>query len=256
MATVLWINFLAILTLATVVWLLSLWKRDASIADPAWGFGFVAIGCITYFQSPEATDRSRVLLGLTSLWGLRLGGYLLWRNRHHGEDRRYQEMRTHHGPQFWWRSWFTVFGLQAVLLWWIAFPIQRGIYQSAAPLGPLDFFCVSLWLWGFLWETVGDWQLTRFQSDPRNRGQVLSTGLWRYTRHPNYYGDFCVWWGLYGLAAFGGAWTTFLSPLTMSLLLLYVSGVRLTEQTITSRRPEYAEYQRRTNAFFPGPPRN
>ncbi len=255
MAATVFVNLFWILALATAVWIFSLWKRDASIADPAWGLGFVVIAWLTAMRLPAVEDRGKLLLALTTIWGLRLGGYLLWRNRQHGEDRRYQAMRQHHGKHFWWRSWFTVFGLQAILLWWIAFPLQWGIASSADPLTAVDGIFVALWFWGFAWEAIGDWQLTRFQADSMNRGKVLNTGLWRYTRHPNYYGDFCVWWGIFGLAAMGGAWHTVLSPVTMSLLLLYVSGVRLTEQTIKTRRPEYAEYQRQTNAFFPGPPR-
>lgn len=248
-------TLIGLLILATVVWLVSLVRRDASLADPAWGFGFPAMAGLAWSGSPDPGSRGQLLLLLTSLWGCRLGIYLLWRNLGHGEDRRYRVMREHHGPAFWWRSWFTVFALQAVLLWWVGLPVQVAIQQGGDLFRPSDLLFLPLWCFGLFWESVSDWQLARFQADPANAGRVLDRGLWRYSRHPNYFGDFCVWWALYGLAGPAGAWWTLLSPISMTLLLLFVSGVRLTESTIQSRRPEYAEYQRRTNAFFPGPPR-
>lgn len=249
-------NLIWLIGLASLLWLVSIWRRDASIADPAWGTGFVIVAWITWWQTTDHTTRSTLLVVMTTLWGLRLSLFLLIRNRSHGEDRRYREMRNYHGPGFWWRSWFTVFALQALLLWWIAFPIQFGIGSPGPALTAIDWVAIGLWAFGLLWETAADWQLARFQSDPANQGQVLDRGLWRFSRHPNYFGDFCVWWGIFAVAALGGAWFTVLSPIAMSWLLMYVSGVRLTESTIGTRRPRYAEYQRRTNAFFPGPPRS
>ena len=193
---------------------------------------------------------------LTVLWGLRLSMYLLWRNWGHGEDRRYQAMRAHQGQRFWWLSLLTVFWLQAAILWFVSLPVQvTAVTDDAGPIGWLDAIGGALFLVGFGFETVGDWQLARFKRDPANRGQVMDRGLWRYTRHPNYFGDACVWWGLFLIAACGGAWWTILSPVVMTTLLLKVSGVSLLEKSITERRPEYAAYQARTNAFFPGPPR-
>jgi steroid 5-alpha reductase family enzyme len=165
-------------------------------------------------------------------------------------------MRENHGPQFWWVSLFTVFLLQAVILWFVSMPLQVAAVKGAShSLGGLDAAGIVAWCLGFVFESIGDWQLARFKADPASAGKVLDRGLWRYTRHPNYFGDFCVWWGLYAIAAAGGAWWTIGSPLVMSFLLLKVSGVSLLESTIVDRRPEYAEYQARTNAFFPGPPR-
>jgi steroid 5-alpha reductase family enzyme len=153
-------------------------------------------------------------------------------------------------------SLFTVFLLQGAFLWLISLPLQvAAVTGAAAPLGWLDAIGAALWLTGFVFESVGDWQLARFRSHPGSAGRVLDSGLWRYTRHPNYFGDFCVWWGLYLIAAAGGAGWTIASPLVMSVLLMRISGVTLLEATMNERRPEYAAYQRRTNAFFPGPPR-
>jgi steroid 5-alpha reductase family enzyme len=179
---------------------------------------------------------------------------LLCRNWGHGEDRRYAAMRSSYGGRFWWVSLFTVFLLQAIILWFVSLPIQlAAALNRSTTLGIVDALGTTLWLVGIIFETVGDWQLARFKRDPGNCGMVLNRGLWRYTRHPNYFGDFCAWWGLYLIAAAGGAWMTVFSPLLMSYLLLKVSGVRLLERTIADRRPDYVAYIARTNAFFPGP---
>jgi steroid 5-alpha reductase family enzyme len=166
-------------------------------------------------------------------------------------------MRDYHGPRFWWVSLFTVFMLQALILWFVSLPIQvaAAVGNEIQPLGWLDALGVVLWGIGFTFEAVGDWQLARFKADPRNAGKVMARGLWKFTRHPNYFGDCCVWWAIYLIAAAGGAWWTIASPLLMTVLLLRVSGVTLLEKTIVERRPDYADYQARTNAFFPGSPR-
>jgi steroid 5-alpha reductase family enzyme len=149
---------------------------------------------------------------------------------------------------------YLVFGLQAVMAWIIALPLL-GAVVSDGPLGAADWVGVVLWLVGFYFEAAGDWQLVRFKADEANRGRVMDRGLWGLTRHPNYFGEFCMWWGLYVMAAAAGAWWSIVGPMLMSFLLLRVSGVTLLERDIGDRRPQYAEYRRRTNAFFPGPPR-
>jgi steroid 5-alpha reductase family enzyme len=172
-----------------------------------------------------------------------------------GEDARYRQMREYFGPRFWLLSLPVVFWLQAVLTIVVSLPLVGGQFSSRS-FWWLDGAGALVWLVGLLFESIGDWQLSRFKANPANRGKVLDQGLWRYTRHPNYFGDFLVWWGLFLVAAAGGAWWTVVGPLVMSWLLIRVSGVTLLEKTITSRRPGYAEYQRRTSAFFPLPPRN
>jgi steroid 5-alpha reductase family enzyme len=193
-------------------------------------------------------------LDLVSAWALRLSGYITWRNWGHGEDRRYQTIRARNEPHFALKSVYLVFVLQALLAWIISLPLF-GAIQSAVPLGPCDYAGVALWLLGFVFEAGGDWQLARFKAREANRGQVMDRGFWRLTRHPNYFGDFCVWWGIYLLAVSAGAWWSVPGPLLMSVLLMRVSGVTLLEKDIGERRPQYAEYVRRTNAFFPGPPK-
>lgn len=247
---------LATILLAVVVlWLVSLARRDASIADPFWGFGFVVVAWIAWLAG-SASTRGGLLVALTTAWGMRLCLFLLFRNGRHREDRRYAAMRAQHGKRFWWVSLVTVFLLQGGILWFVSWPLQAGSADSSqAPLGPLDALGVALYAVGLFFEAVGDWQLARFKADPSNVGRVMDRGLWRYTRHPNYFGDCCVWWGIYLVAAAGGAFWTIASPLVMTWLLLRVSGVALLERDIADRRPEYAAYRARTNAFFPGPPR-
>lgn len=239
-----------------LLWCVSLARRDVSIVDPFWGTGFAMVGWIVMALHRPSPTRVLLLTGLVTVWGLRLSLYLLWRNHGHGEDRRYAAMRAQHGTRFRWVSLFTVFLLQGALLWFISFPLQVAATRAeTTELGVLDLAGMMLWLSGFLFESIGDWQLARFRSDPSNAGRVLNRGLWRFTRHPNYFGDFCIWWGVFLIAAAGGAGWTVASPLVMSVLLMRVSGVTLLEQSITDRRPDYAEYQRQTNAFFPGPPK-
>jgi steroid 5-alpha reductase family enzyme len=268
------ISLAFVLAAMTTLWFLSVVRRDASIADPFWGTGFVLLSGLSLLLLPAAlaSIRAWLLVAMTTIWGLRLSIYLLWRNRLHGEDRRYRAMRDRHGRHFWWISLVTVFWLQGILLWIVSLPIQAAIIQEVIfqetsdvgirdssgrvnALSWLDFMGVALWTLGLYFEAVGDLQMARFQADPANAGRVMDRGLWRYTRHPNYFGDFCVWWGLYLVAASGGAVWTIFSPTLMTILLLRVSGVTLLEKTIANGRPDYAEYQTRTNAFFPGRPR-
>ena len=239
----------------TLLWLISFPLRNASIVDPFWGLGFVIVAWLTWYQRSATGPRSSLLLAMVTLWGLRLSLHLLWRNWGHGEDPRYAAMRQHHGVAFAGRSLFTVFWLQGVLLWLIAFPLQVGhsarirFHLSGRSAGhPAVVRRDGV-------RNCGRLAARPLQGPSVQPRQVLDTGLWRYTRHPNYFGDFCVWWGLFAVAACGGAWTTIFSPLMMSFFLMFVSGVPLTEKQINQRRPEYESYRRRTNAFFPGPPR-
>ena len=240
-----------VIALMLVIWTISLVIKDVSIVDIVWGLGFVLIAWIVW--SRRGPD-PRLLLAavLTTIWGLRLSGYLAWRNLGKGEDYRYVAMRRRYGSRFWLVSLFVVFGLQGVLMWVVSLPVQAA---SGELFGLLDVAGICFWIVGLTFETVGDFQLARFKSEPANKGKVLDTGLWRYTRHPNYFGDFMVWWGLYLIALGGGAWWTAIGPLVMTALLIRYSGAGLLEKTIGRRRPEYAEYVQKTNAFFPGPPR-
>lgn len=248
------INLGIVLGVLILLWLVSLIKKDASIIDPVWGTGFVIVAFSSLLLADEVGWRSWLIVAMVTLWGLRLSVFLWYRNFGKEEDYRYQQMREKHGDRFWWVSLFTVFLLQGVLLWFVAFPIQWGLASSDPwPFNPLDVIGIGLWATGLFFETVGDAQMARFKSNPDNQGQVMDQGLWRYTRHPNYFGDFCVWWGIYLVAISNGAVWTIASPILMSILLMKVSGVGLLEKTIGKRRPGYEEYKQRTNAFFPGP---
>jgi steroid 5-alpha reductase family enzyme len=229
--------------------------RNVTIVDTLWSLMFV-IAAFSYAAStPPAGPRAQVVLVMVTLWGLRLALYLGRRTFGHEEDRRYQNIRARNEPGFTWKSLYLVFGLQAVLAWIISLPLLGGVAGDSSPLGWLDAAGIALWAVGLYFEAVGDWQLARFKADPANAGKVMDQGLWRLTRHPNYFGDFCVWWGFYLVALSAGAWWSLPGPVLMSLLLLRVSGVTLLERDIGERRPAYAEYVRRTNAFFPGPRR-
>ena len=241
------------LAAAVCVWPVSLYKRDVSIVDSLWPLLFILLGVSTAVLSGHRGPRSLLLLTLLSVWGLRLSTYITWRNRGHGEDRRYQAIRARNQPNFPLKSLYLVFGLQAVLAWIISLPLHAAIVADGA-LGWLDAAGAALWTLGFVFEAGGDWQLARFKADPANRGKVMDRGFWRLTRHPNYFGDFCVWWGFYLIAAGAGAWWSIAGPAVMSLLLMRVSGVTLLEADIGERRPQYADYVRRTNAFFLGRP--
>ena len=236
------------------LWIIGNARRDASIVDPFWGAGFIIVGWLVLAWNTPVHPRVFLLAGLITLWGMRLSIFLLWRNWGHGEDHRYAAMRNRHGRRFWWISLLTVFLLQGLVLWFVSLPIQvAAAVDSANPLGWMDAIGALVWALGLFFETVGDWQLARFKANGANSGKVMDRGLWRYTRHPNYFGDFCVWWGVYLVAVAGGAGWTIGSPLLMSYLLMRVSGVTLLESTISDRRPGYVAYRARTNAFFPGP---
>jgi len=250
---------LAALTIAIYMlgfWLVSLAVTDVSIVDIGWGLGFVVVSWVSLLAEARLSGVPLLLVLLCTLWGLRLSGYLAWRNHGQPEDRRYAAMREKHGNGFWWISLFTVFGLQGVVMWVVALPLVVGIGSAGDLLNWWQFLGILVWMVGIVFEAVGDWQLARFKAQPDSEGRVCDRGLWRYTRHPNYFGDFCIWWGhwLISISSLALAWTV-VSPLVMSVFLLKFSGVGMLESDITDRRPEYAEYQRRTSTFFPWWPR-
>ncbi len=257
MSDVLLTNAGVIAALMAALWALSVVLRDASIVDPFWGLGFAVVAWTSAATAGSLDRESVLLVALTTVWGLRLSAYLSWRNLGKGEDFRYVAMRKRWGNRFTLVSLGTVFLLQGLLMWVVSLPVQLG--QDPGPgegLGWLAGAGVALWAVGLVFETVGDLQLVRFKAVAANAGRVLDTGLWRYTRHPNYFGDFCVWWGLFLAAlAFGAPWWTAVGPVLMSFLLMRVSGVTLLERSLSRRKPGYEEYVRRTSAFFPRPPR-
>ena len=243
------------LGLMTLVWVAALVKRDASIVDVFWGLGFVVSGWVYFVTAEGRGSRGPLVVGLATLWGLRLSLHILWRNWGKGEDYRYREMRERNAGSFALRSLLTVFWFQALLLWAISMPLYQA-QRGPASLAPLDVLGLALFAVGFTFEAGGDWQLARFKRDPRHAGQVMDRGLWRYTRHPNYFGDAVVWWAFFCFAAATpwGWWTAY-SPVVMTLLLMRVSGVTLLEKRLKETKPAYRGYVQRTSAFFPWFPR-
>ncbi len=242
-----------ILGMMALLWLLSLALKDSSIVDIFWGAGFVVSGWVYFALTPnDYLPRKVILMVIVTLWGLRLTGYIGWRNIGKGEDFRYRKWREAAGTAWWWRSFFKVFVLQGALMWLISAPLLAAqLGPARAPLTIFDLLGVLIWGIGFYFEGVGDAQLARFKRDPENKGKLLTTGVWRYTRHPNYFGDAAQWWGFYLIALSNGGWWTLFSPLMMTYLLRSVSGVTMLEKTLKDTKPGYAEYVRSTNAFFP-----
>jgi steroid 5-alpha reductase family enzyme len=234
-------------------WLLSLPLRSVAIVDVFWGMAVASAG-LTWLLQADGSPRGALAVLLAVLWATRLALHILWRSRGKPEDRRYREIRARNEPNFAFKSLYLVFALQAVLAWLIAAPLF-GAALSTGPLGLPDLAAALLWLAGFLIQASADLQMVRFQQRPDADRAVMNQGLWRYSRHPNYFGEALMWWSLWLIAAAGGAWWTFFGPLLLTFLLLRVSGVALTEKDIASRRPEYQDYIRRTSAFVPLPPR-
>lgn len=237
-------------------WRISLRVGRADVADVAWALSFVLVAWVAWLVGDAATARRTTIALLTTVWGVRLAAHLTWRMRARPEDRRYVAMRQRLGRERFERmSLWTVFVFQGVLAWIVSLPVQIGqVPDDPDVVGLAGVLGVAVWAAGMFFETVGDWQLARFKADPANEGRILQDGLWRYTRHPNYFGEFLVWWGIFLVAATSTTGLASLpGPVLMTALLVWVSGIPPTERTMR-RRPGYAEYADRTNRFFPGPP--
>jgi len=244
--------------LMVLTWLASVPTRDASLVDRVWGLAFVVLAWTYAVAAGVWSSRTVLALVLVTVWGLRLSLFITWRNWGHGEDARYAAMRARRPGTFTRRSLVSVFLLQALLAWLISVPLLAATAIDGGPLGPLDAIAVVLWAVGFVFEAGGDAQLARFLADAANRGKVMDRGLWRYTRHPNYFGDTVVWWSFLALALAVGAWWGAAGTVLMTVLIVKVSGVALTERRMGrpgSTREGHEEYVRRTNAFIPGPRR-
>jgi steroid 5-alpha reductase family enzyme len=244
---------LLILSVMTILWITSIIIRNVSIVDIFWGAGFVVTGTFYFITGPGNPSRKIMLLVLVTLWGLRLSLYLLWRNAGKGEDFRYREFRKKYGEhRYWWISYFQTFLLQGILMWLISAPLLGAQFSgSETSVWWLDILGCTVWAIGFIFEAGGDYQLAKFRSDPTSRGKVLMTGFWRYTRHPNYFGDSAAWWG-YGLICLAaGSYIPVAGSLLMTALIIKVSGVALLEKSLNSKKPEYREYAESTNAFIP-----
>jgi steroid 5-alpha reductase family enzyme len=247
---------LAIAVVMVSTWLLSVALKNASIVDIVWGAGFVVVTWVMQLTIEGDSSRQWLITAMVSIWGLRLSGYLARRNIGHGEDWRYVAMRKRHGRRFPLVSLVTVFALQGVVMFLVSLPVQLGHADRSPSVGPLAVMGLLVWFLGIVFEAVGDMQLRRFKKDPSNAGLVMDRGLWSLTRHPNYFGDSCVWWGIGIVAAEAGtaAWGL-IGPVVMTLFLTKVSGVPMLERSLAKRKPGYADYMARTSGFFPRPPK-
>src|SRR5215211_2324702 len=241
-----------ILGLMILLWYVSLALKNSSIVDIFWGIGFMVVTWPTFKLAPQGyLPRKQLIAAMVTIWGLRLAVHIGARNWGKPEDFRYAKWREQYGSSRWWISFFKVFLLQGVLMWVISAPIIAAQTSGfPAILTPLDYIGFLLWVFGLLFESIGDYQLMHFKADPSNKGKLLATGLWKYTRHPNYFGEAVLWWGFYIIALASGSWWTIFSPIIMTFLLMRVSGVAMLERTLKTK-PGYEEYMKKTNAFIP-----
>ncbi|MEJ2604323.1 MAG: DUF1295 domain-containing protein [Gammaproteobacteria bacterium] len=242
-----------------LLWLVSIPLRDVSIIDMAFAMILLAVTVVTWTMTDGAQPRKNLILLLVALWAVRITAHLVRRNWGHGEDPRYTKLRSWVADDraFIWLSLRQVFLLQGVVLWLVSLPVQVGqIYRVPAELGVPAALGTAVWLLGFVFETVADRQLARFRADPANKGKVLDTGLWRYSRHPNYFGELCVWWGLF-LVACDNPWglMTIIGPIGYTHLIVNVTGQRTLDKKLARDKPGYREYMERTSGLIPLPPR-
>jgi len=244
--------YAVMLVLGVLTWILSLIKKDVSIVDSIWSLFFLFGSLTAYFYLDQPSFAHTLLILLVTIWAVRLSAYITRRNLGEDEDKRYQDIRERYSPNFKFKSLFIIFIFQATLAAIIALPLVYTLSQ-AAEINLIYGAGVFLWLIGFIFEAVGDAQLAAFKRNNSKEGAVMDKGLWRYTRHPNYFGECCLWWGYYLIALSAGGWWTIISPVIMTWLLLRFSGVALLEKDIVERRPAYRDYIQRTSAFFPMP---
>jgi len=230
---------------------ISLVKQRNDVADEAWGLGFVLLAWTSFFLSDSAGRRGLVVGVLVSVWGLRLAWHIHARHQSKPEDYRYQAWRREWGKWFYVRSYAQVYLLQGALLFVIALPVLIINRSRSGSFGTIDVLGLCVWLFGFFFESAGDAELARFMKDASNRGKLLQSGLWRYSRHPNYFGEVAQWWGIW-LIALGvpAGWLGVFGPLTITFLILKVSGIPMLEKKM-AENPDFAEYKRRTSRFLP-----
>ncbi len=250
---------IAAITIAVVMvttWIISLIIKNASIVDIVWGAGFAVTSWVLAATVEGDSGRQTLLAVMVGLWGMRLALYLAKRNLGHGEDWRYKAMRKKKGKNFGIISLVTVFGLQGALMWTVSLPVIIGNADDSPGVGPIAVMGILLWIVGLTFEAVGDYQLAKFKKDPANATKVMDKGLWSLTRHPNYFGDALLWWGIgivgaeTGTGIFG-----FIGPVVMTFFLLKISGVPMLERSLSRRREGYADYVARTSGFIPRPPK-
>lgn len=246
-------GLLLIIAFVSLVWVLSVYLKNAGIVDIFWGLGFILVSGFYYFSTPDISFRKILVMTLVTIWGLRLSFHIYFRNSGKPEDYRYREFRKKYGEnRYWWFSYFQVFLLQGTLIWLISAPLLAAIYfETEKSFSVTDIIAIIFWTTGFVFETVGDWQLKQFKAVESNNGKLLQTGLWKYTRHPNYFGDAAVWWGFAFFSIATECYIPVLSAVLMTWLIIKVSGVAMLERTLINSKPGFEDYVKKTNAFFP-----
>ncbi len=234
----------------------SLIKKRNDVADVAWGLGFIVIAWVSFYFSENSGQRGLLVSALVSIWGIRLAWHIYSRNKGKTEDYRYLAWRKEWGRLFYLRSYLQVYLLQGFLLFLIAQPIIAINKNNGSSFNWFDIIGVTIWILGFCFEVVGDWQLVQFLKNPANKGKIMQSGLWAYTRHPNYFGEVTLWWGIF-IVSLGSApfFYTIIGPLTITILILFISGIPLLEKKYEGR-PDFEEYKKRTSVFFPLPAKN
>ncbi len=246
---------MGIFTYMNVFFLVAIAKKDNSIVDIGWGIGFIVVSLIALYTSQNFSIEALLVFALVLIWGARLAGYIAKRSRGKGEDFRYKQWREEWGKNVVWRSWLQVFMLQGAVMFLVAIPVISIITSAKDELGLLEVIGIVIWLTGFFFEAVGDYQMYSFKKRPENKGKVMKYGLWRYTRHPNYFGEVVMWWGIFLISiGNGNPLLNLVSPVLLTFLLLRVSGVTMLEKKYDDN-PEYQEYIKQTSAFIPAPPK-
>ncbi len=248
----------ALLVMMGVTFAVALKAGKHSVVDTAWGIGIAVVALVSLLASIGHGQPARryLLLAAAVSWGLRLAVYIGWRNHGKPEDPRYRDMLSRAKGDKNAYAFRVIYLLQALILWVATLPVQAGMLERA-PAGPITIIGAAVWLGGFVFESVGDWQLARFKADRAHQGMIMDRGLWRYTRHPNYFGDFCMWWGLFLISLGSVIELAFVfAPLLMTYILIRGTGARMTDRRMTAARPAYADYVARTSGFFPLPPKS
>lgn len=246
-------GLLVVVIFFTLIWVISVYLKDASIVDIFWGAGFILVSAFYFLITETFYARKFIMIAMVLIWGLRLSVHIMWRNMGKEEDFRYRKFRKKYGMRrYWWFSYFQVFLLQGFVLWLVSAPLLAVQYFTEdGILGIIDYVAVGVWLIGFLWESIADWQLLQFKSKSENEGKIMKTGLWKYSRHPNYFGDVLVWWGFGLLSVAAGSYIPLLSSVLMTYILIKVSGISMLEKTLLQTKPGYSEYIKTTSAIIP-----
>ena len=245
--------FVIVLVYMSLWYLIALARKRNDVADTAWGLGFLMLALASLYFSGNFSSRKILVLSLVTIWSLRLSTHIYLRNRGKAEDYRYNQWRQEWGKWFYLRTYLQVFLLQGVLLFIISVPVILVNNFSSSSLNILDALGVLVWLIGFYFEAVGDYQLSKFINDPNNKGKLMCSGLWQYTRHPNYFGEVAQWWGIFIIAlSVNYGWASIIGPITITFFILKVSGVPMLEKKMENN-PDFADYKKRTSVFFPLP---